>query len=312
MFRKFIHFIQYNNLTIFLILAIFLLGTGVFAQTETGQALIGEKQTKIQGTDNTLLLEADLDKLNMDFKIEKIEQDQSYYYVTYTYLDLIKDKNAWQYQVLEKVRKVSKKQREDLGIYLAKEFKQQYEDRTKELKTEQTKAKDNGKEKRTEVVTYSGLIGQTLNLTSKVFSNYEPVKKTELPTPTIPPTILIIKEDGANATSADNLTDIYNDYITTNDPDGDNIFGQLDNCPTVSNPNQIDSNNNGVGDACDNDPIAPPAAATSTSQTENKKESEPIFSPESDKATGSQPVVEPDVEIVEPNNLPTDGETSGQ
>jgi len=35
------------------------------------------------------------------------------------------------------------------------------------------------------------------------------------------------------------------------DSDGDGIPDSADNCPFVSNPDQADSNANGVGDACD-------------------------------------------------------------
>ena len=39
------------------------------------------------------------------------------------------------------------------------------------------------------------------------------------------------------------------------DTDGDGISNNSDNCPTVSNPDQRDSNGNGVGDICDPSPI---------------------------------------------------------
>jgi len=40
---------------------------------------------------------------------------------------------------------------------------------------------------------------------------------------------------------------------TCNDVDGDGIFDCVDNCPSVSNPAQTDTNSDGVGDACDAD-----------------------------------------------------------
>ncbi len=69
MYKKAVAFIKYNNLVILIIAVIFLLGSGVFAQTETGQALIGGKQTALKGEDNALLLAADLDNMNMDYQI---------------------------------------------------------------------------------------------------------------------------------------------------------------------------------------------------------------------------------------------------
>ena len=38
------------------------------------------------------------------------------------------------------------------------------------------------------------------------------------------------------------------------DPDGDGVAGSADNCPWVNNPDQTDSNGNGVGDACEGTP----------------------------------------------------------
>jgi len=39
--------------------------------------------------------------------------------------------------------------------------------------------------------------------------------------------------------------------IFTKDTDGDGVGDSTDNCPTVYNPNQADSNGNGIGDVCD-------------------------------------------------------------
>ncbi|MCL7489579.1 MAG: thrombospondin type 3 repeat-containing protein [Desulfobulbaceae bacterium] len=39
--------------------------------------------------------------------------------------------------------------------------------------------------------------------------------------------------------------------IPENDADGDGVPDETDNCPDIPNPDQYDSNNNGIGDACD-------------------------------------------------------------
>ena len=41
------------------------------------------------------------------------------------------------------------------------------------------------------------------------------------------------------------------------DEDDDGVINQIDNCPTTSNPNQLDSDSNDIGDACEQD-LAPP------------------------------------------------------
>ncbi len=250
MFKNFIHFIKYNNLTILIVLAIFLLVSGVFAATPVGKTVIGGKQTTINGIDNSLLLAADLDNFDMDFNIERIEEDKKYYYVTYTYLDLLLNKNVWQYQLLEKTRKISKNLKKDLGAYLAEEFSEQYDFRRKDLKKAQERAQESGAQKRVIVSKYSGLIGQTLNLATKLFSSYQPVKERTIPSPS-KPKFLQTKRIKKDNSTPDNLTKVYNDYIAKSDPDGDNIFFSADNCPQTYNPEQTDSDGDGIGDVCD-------------------------------------------------------------
>lgn len=250
MFKRMFDFIKYNNAAVLILAFIFIASTGVFAQTEAGQEFIGQKSIRMEGVDNTLLLAADLDDFDMDIKLERIEEDDGYYYATYTYLDLVLRNNAWVYEIREKERKISKRIKKDLGGYLAEELAEEYEARIKELEKEQAKAEDSGAELRVEVAEYSGLVGQTLKAAEKVFPGYEAVKKTEI----APPenlTALKSRVPGDNLASADDLTDIYNDYVARMDPDGDDVFGEVDNCPDVYNPDQLDSDEDGIGDQCD-------------------------------------------------------------
>lgn len=260
MLKKAVNFIKYNNLTVLILLGLFLAGSSVLAQTDTGQAVIGEKQVSYQGIDNTLLLQADLDNLDMDFKIEEITQDEKYYYVTYTFINLEPINNAWQYQLREKKRKISRKLKTDLGKYLAKQLKQEYDQRIKELKEAKKSSDIQGVTQVIEVQEYTGLIGKTLEIAGNIFPGYEPVKKIALPSPSLPSLLINNRENvgistQVNIGASEDLTDVYNEYIGENDPDLDNIFGTADNCPLVANPDQLDGDSDGIGDVCDIDVI---------------------------------------------------------
>jgi len=340
MFKKFIHFIKYNNATIIILVAMFIISASAFA-TEPGREVVGQKQTSIEGIDNTLLIEADLAKMDMDFRIEKIETDdpgtspgqgqaaesslehsvltkasQGYYYITYTYIDLVKIDNAWQYQLQEKNRKISKKLKQDLGVYLAQELAEEYQARIKELREEQEQAQEQGEEKRVEVVEYSGLIGKALDLAGKVFPGYEPVKKKEISSPPSPIPALAgtpsptsdVAGEGNNIvqSGADNLTEIYNDFINEHDPDQDDVFGADDNCPTIYNPEQLDNDNDDIGDECDLTPdgdVVDDSQAASTEEKFNETEEE--------KKEGSVEIIELPAEEVTTKEQPAEEEAVG-
>jgi hypothetical protein len=230
------------------------------------------------------LLAADLDNLKMDYKIEKIEQDENYYYVTYTFIDLVIKDNAWQYEMTEKTRKVSKKLKEDLGLYMTEQLQQEYEARIKDLKSEQAEARGVGPEQRQEVTEYTGLIGGLLDTVAKVIPNYEPVKINNLPAP-----------------SSDMLLGYASS--TPGDLDGDGLADDGDNCPLDYNPEQADADANGVGDACDinliidailnnPEPSVPPTGEVPAENTELSSTSTPAENPGS--------VTEPTVESVSP------------
>jgi len=274
MLEKILHFIKYNNATVVILAVILLLGGGALA---AGPENIGQKQTSIEGVDNAALLAVDLTAFNMDFKIENVQQDEKYYYVTYGFLDLTQADNLWQYQLSQKTQKVSKKIKQDVGEYMAKFMAKHYEARVRELKQEKSLAESAGEQKRVEVTEYSGLIGKTLNLAAKVFPGYEPVKKRELPAPILarpetPPTPL--SEGGQ---SADNLTRIYNDYIAEH--------------PDLFNTPVAEATSTPVAEATS----TPVAEATST-----PVDSAPVITPSGSPLSGGELIAEPaSVDIIE-------------
>jgi hypothetical protein len=68
---------------------------------------------------------------------------------------------------------------------------------------------------------------------------------------------------GGKISGADSLTRIYNDYVAAHDKDSDGVLDLADNCPDLANPDQLDTNSNGIGDVCDSTD-APQSVSTST------------------------------------------------
>lgn len=251
MFKKALYFLQYNNLTILLILAIFLIGTAVFA-SEGGQELIGRQIKRVEGVDNAALIDADLDNFNMDYKILSIEQDDKYYYIKYSYLDLLLQDGVWTYALKEGDRKVSLRPGEDIVGYISQELKEEHDARIAELSAEQEKARNSGKEQRKQVTEYSGLIGAVFNAAESIFPQLAPARTETLPTPLSEELPKAFVDEGSPAASikSENFEQLYSEYSSKNDPDGDGFFGAHDNCPDISNPDQADADNDGRGDAC--------------------------------------------------------------
>ena len=251
MLKKALYFLQYNNFTILLILAIFLAGASVFA-SEDGRALIGKQVSSLEGTDNTALIDANLDDFNMDYKIVSVERDDKYYYIKYSFLDLSLQDGVWKYALKENDRKISVRPEEDFVGYFSKELKEEHDARIAELKAEQEKARSAGKQLRKQVTEYSGLIGALFSVAESVFPEFSPVKTEPLPTPLSEELAgsAPSEEDSSTAVKAENLEQLYREYSSKNDPDEDGFFGDHDNCPDISNPDQADGDKDGKGDAC--------------------------------------------------------------
>lgn len=86
---------------------------------------------------------------------------------------------------------------------------------------------------------------------------------------------------------------------TTQDSDGDGVEDGLDNCVSIFNSTQVDSNNNGIGDACDGGGVPAPTATISPLPT-----STPTILPISSPIPTATPPVTPTPVVPTPTIMP--------
>jgi hypothetical protein len=214
-------FLKYNNAAVFIALFVFMLGASVLAAPQ-GREALGAPNSRVEGTDNAYLLSVNLDKFKANYRIEKIEADDEFYYVLYTFNDLVITNGVWQEMAIEKTRKITRKNLDgDLGLYLASQLSEENAARIAELKKLQDAAKAKGPERRVRVTEYSGLIGKALNVAGE-FTGYEPVKKVELPSPELP--IIADSAPADEAAATDNLKSVYDQYLA----DHPDVAGSID------------------------------------------------------------------------------------
>lgn len=211
--RGFLHFAQYNNAFLVVLLIGIVSFSGLaFASEDVRSETIGSRHTREQGVDNTFLIEADLENFSMDFQITGILEDDTQYLVSYSYVDIDTVNGAWQYVEKNATRRITKPFRQDLGVYLARQLAQEESARLKELRTAQKEARNEGATQLVQVTRYSGLIGTVLDATNRVFPGYEPVKTHVVPTPPVNRRLQQRSQEG----TADNMTNVYNEWVQQN------------------------------------------------------------------------------------------------
>ncbi len=94
--------------------------------------------------------------------------------------------------------------------------------------------------------------------------------------------------DVANPDQADTENDGLGDACDGDiDSDGDGVPDDDDNCPLVANPSQLDTDEDGLGDACDDTVDQQPDAGVTEEPEEEEEEAQPDAGAESN--TGTQP-----------------------
>ncbi|MCD6115192.1 hypothetical protein J7J74_02840 [bacterium] len=169
--NKILHFLQYHNLTLVILMFIIGFGTASLASDNVRSAIF-DKEVREVGVDNTMLLTADIDNFDFQPQITDIEEDENYYYVDYQYKTLGVKDNVWQEVIQEKELKVPKKvlaqSNKDLPSYITEEIGEVIMHEYQLLKDSQKIAREQGLTKKQKVIAYRGLIGKILNLQPKV------------------------------------------------------------------------------------------------------------------------------------------------
>ena len=179
MFQKLTNFIKYHNAVAIAISLVLVLSFTAMASEDVRNTVLGEKIETVEGIDNSQLLAADLDSLDLKMTIINVVQDSQSYYIDYQFKTLAIKDNIWQPVLKSKRLTVSKAflAGSDLGLYVQEEIGEVADYELSYLKEVQDIQKRKGK---TEVVTtteYTGLIGLVLNVKDKILPGYEPVVK---------------------------------------------------------------------------------------------------------------------------------------
>jgi len=172
--RRILHFIKYNNAFTIGFVLLFL-GSGVTLAANP-DAVISKKET-VRSIDNTYVIGASLDSYNFGLRVTDITEDDTSYFVTYTYTTIALDNYVWKDTTETKTLNVSKASLNgtDLGLFVAKELGQIIDSQVVYLKEVQKIEKSKGQSKKVVATTYSGLVGRMLSSREEVFDGYTPV-----------------------------------------------------------------------------------------------------------------------------------------
>lgn len=179
---KIINFIKYNNaFTIAMAMVLFGGGAIFAASPDARDAVIGKEIVKIAGIDNSSLLNADLDNLDLRMKVENVREDTDNYYVDYSFSTFGIEGNIWQ-TISRKAQMIVSKASlagQDLGLYVQSQLANVAQNEVAYLKQAQSAEKEKGLTQIVRTTEYSGLIGLVLDAKNQILPGYEPVVKPE-------------------------------------------------------------------------------------------------------------------------------------
>jgi len=181
MLKKLTHILAYHNIVPIGFMALFLSFGITLAASPDARGSIVSKNISARSVDNSYILSKDLEAFNPQLGIISIQEDESFYYVSYFYNTISIQDYVWKEGVIENTLSVSKQALGggDLGEYVAKELREVLDSKYSYLKEVQKIERQNGLSNKVVSTTYSGLIGKFIKSSEEEFEGYVSVVKKD-------------------------------------------------------------------------------------------------------------------------------------
>jgi len=180
--NKCLDFVKYNNaFVIGLVLVLFGGGVIFAASPEARSAVVGREVVTAQGVDNSQILNANLDNFDFQMKIDNVTENDTNYYVDYSFRTIGIEGNEWQ-TIIRNLQMVVAKDAlagQDLGLYVQAQLANIAQNELAYLELAQTAEKEKGLTQIVRTTEYTGLIGLVLDVKNAVLPGYDPVVKPE-------------------------------------------------------------------------------------------------------------------------------------
>ncbi|MDP1721597.1 MAG: hypothetical protein Q8L37_00140 [Candidatus Gottesmanbacteria bacterium] len=212
--KSLVHFITYNN-AVPIALGVLFLGAGgaLAASPEVRHAVYATKEI-IRAVDNTQLLAANIDSYRFNVKVNSVTEDDTNYYVDYSYTTLAVSDGVWRDFPKSNHMKISKRSMtgRDLGLFVAEQIGQVISQEMADLKQVQYAEKTKGVTPKVVAVEYSGLVGRMFDTKEMTFPGYVPVV---VPVVSAPPEVVVMSQTPEIAAVASADLQIYSQTPVT-------------------------------------------------------------------------------------------------
>jgi len=178
---KFLAFLKFNN-AVPIAFTLIMLGSASAYAANNPEVLV-ERNEQIISIDNSYIADINLDTYSPIVKILKVEEDVTYYYVTYTLTTIELKEAVWQDVVFEKNMRVEKNglgPYRDLGLYVTDQLNQVINAEKRRL-VETQKIERTQRSQKKVAVAYTGLVGGFLSEKVESVKGYAPVVKLPKP-----------------------------------------------------------------------------------------------------------------------------------